>query len=232
MLRTSLFRFALVVPVILLVACGRSAPSESAASAQAVVAAPVAAPHAPANSSLSPQLGPDTSASEKMADASGLQAMSNAATIRALPTRIEMPSIHLDTSVQEIGWSVRPDATGSVYSQWDEAANAAGWHKNSAVPGEGGNVVLSGHNNILGAVFRELDQLKRGDIATLVVDGKEYNYAVDKILILPEANASAEQRKINAEWIEPTESERLTLVSCWPRDNNTHRIIVVAYPVE
>lgn len=233
MLRSILMRLVLVVPMILLAACGRAAPVESAVS---VAAAPVAAPHAPANSGLSPNLGPDTApaaeTSEKIADASGLRAMSSAGTVRALPTRIELPSIRLDTPVQEIGWSVRPGENGSLYSQWDEAAYAAGWHKNSAVPGEGGNVVLSGHNNILGAVFRELDQLKRGDLATLVVDGKEFTYAVDKILIVPETSATPEQRKINAEWIQPTDGERLTLVSCWPRDNNTHRIIVVAYPVE
>lgn len=235
MLRSAVLRLAVAIPMILLVACGRPAPTESAA-AVAVVAAPAAVPHAPVNTGLSPNLGPDPAPAsetrEKIADASGLQAMSSAVTVRALPTRIELPSIHLDTPVEEIGWSVRPGENGSAYSQWDEAANAAGWHKNSAVPGEGGNVVLSGHNNILGAVFRELDQLKRGDIATLVVDGKEFNYAVDKILILPETSATPEQRKINAEWIQPTDSERLTLVSCWPRDNNTHRIVVVAYPVE
>ena len=51
---------------------------------------------------------------------------------------------------------------GKIFNEWDVAAYAAGWHKNSSLPGTGGNVVMSGHNNILGAVFREFDQLKKG----------------------------------------------------------------------
>ncbi|HID54608.1 MAG TPA: sortase, partial [Anaerolineae bacterium] len=35
-----------------------------------------------------------------------------------------------------------------------------------------------------------------------------------------------------AEWIMPTEDERITLVTCWPYTDNTNRLIVVAQPVE
>jgi sortase A len=152
--------------------------------------------------------------------------------LRPLPDRLVMPKLDMDIPVEEIGWSMRPGENGSVYNQWDEADYAAGWHKNSATPGEGGNVVLSGHNNIMGAVFRELDQLSRGDIATLYVDGIAHDYAVERVLIVPETTATAEQRKENAKWIQETGKEQLTLVSCWPRDNNTHRIIVIANPVD
>ena len=34
----------------------------------------------------------------------------------------------------------------------------------------------------------------------------------------------------NASFIKPTDDVRLTIVSCWPRDNNTHRLIVIAKP--
>jgi sortase A len=106
----------------------------------------------------------------------------------------------------------------------------AGWHKNSALPGEGGNVVMSGHNNILGAVFRELDQLKKGDTITVWAGAHLYTYAVDQVVVLPDKNATEEQRILNSGWIGPFEEDRLTLVSCWPRNNNTHRIVVVARP--
>ena len=36
----------------------------------------------------------------------------------------------------------------------------------------------------------------------------------------------------NAAWIMPSEDERLTLVTCWPYTSNTHRLIIVARPVE
>ena len=57
-----------------------------------------------------------------------------------------------------------------------------------------------------------------------------FTYLVDQVVILPDTNISDEQRIANARWIGPFDEERLTLVSCWPRNNNTHRIIVVAHP--
>jgi sortase A len=149
-----------------------------------------------------------------------------------LPDRIVVPAIHLDTPVVELGWSSRSGKAGQVFSEWDVADFAAGWHKNSARPGYGSNVVLSGHNNIKGAVFRELDQLRRGDVALLYVGDETYEYTVDDVLIVPEKYATPEQRRQNAAWIAPTNEERLTLVSCWPRDDNSHRIIVIASPVK
>ncbi|MBK8800116.1 MAG: sortase [Anaerolineales bacterium] len=107
---------------------------------------------------------------------------------------------------------------------------AAGWHKNSSLPGETGNIVLSGHNNIKGAVFRELDQLKRGDEIELFAGGTEYRYTVDEVLIVPEKVCFEKQRQTNVRYINETADDRLTLVSCWPRNDNTHRIIVIAKP--
>ncbi len=149
-----------------------------------------------------------------------------------LPERLLIEAINLDTPVVELGWSTSEDTEGKIFSEWDVAVNAAGWHKNSARVGEHGNIVMSGHNNILGAVFRELDQLRRGD--EIVVEGGQRNarYIVHDVLIVPEKQASLEQRLENAKWIEQFGDDRLTLVSCWPRNDNTHRIIVVAFPAQ
>lgn len=147
-----------------------------------------------------------------------------------LPSRLLIPAIKADIAVVELGWSTKKDATGAIFSEWDVADYAAGWHKNSSLPGQPGNIVLSGHNNIKGAVFRELDQLKRGDKIELMAGGVEYDYTVDEVLIVPEKYASAEQRAANVRYIQETADDRLTLVSCWPRNDNTHRIIVIARP--
>jgi sortase A len=147
---------------------------------------------------------------------------------RILPNRLMIPAIEVDTPVVELGWKTSKTASGTIFSEWDVAEYAAGWHKNSAVPSETGNVVMSGHNNILGSVFRELDQLKRGDTVELIAGGTEYIYEVDEVLILPEKHASEKQRKANVQYIQATPDDRLTLVSCWPRDDNTHRIVVIA----
>ena len=146
------------------------------------------------------------------------------------PHRLELPSINVDTSVVELGWHVASNSEDQIFSEWDVAEYAAGWHKNSALPSETGNVVLSGHNNILGAVFRRLDQIKKGDEAILWSGGHPYTYRVEQVMIVPEKYATPEQRAENAKWISEFSDQRLTLVSCWPRNNNTHRIIVVARP--
>jgi sortase A len=142
---------------------------------------------------------------------------------------LESPAIHGAIPVVELGWSAT-EIAGKIFNEWDVAAYAAGWHKNSALPGAGGNVVMSGHNNILGAVFRELDQLKKGDAISVWMGTQLFTYAVSQVVIIPDTGISDEQRADNARWIGPFSEERLTLVSCWPRNNNTHRIIVVAYP--
>lgn len=190
-----------VIAMMLLTSCGRSERAGNTAQAQSIEPAPpVGAP--------------------KLARPPVIH--------KAMPDRLVLPAIHIDIPVVELGWNTT-QKEDQVFSEWDVAAYAAGWHKNSAQLGEGGNVVMSGHNNILGSVFRELDQLKRGDEITVWSGSQTFAYQVDKVLIVPEKYATSEQRKENAQWIGPFADDRLTLVSCWPRDDNTHRIIVVAH---
>ena len=149
---------------------------------------------------------------------------------QSTPNRLEIPVIGADMPVVELGWHRIPSNDNTIISEWDVAEYAAGWHKNSARPGESGNIVMSGHNNILGSVFRKLDLVRAGDEAMIWMDGERYVYEVEQVLIVPEKTASPEQRAENSKLIGEFEDERLTLVSCWPRNNNTHRIIVVASP--
>ncbi len=53
---------------------------------------------------------------------------------------------------------------------------------------------------------------------------------MEAIHILPEKGQPPEVRRRNLAWILPTREERLTLVTFWPPENNTHRLIVVARP--
>ena len=148
------------------------------------------------------------------------------------PDRIVISSIGLDTKVVDLGWSAATDPAGRIFNNWDVLAYAAGWHINSDPLGDGGNVVLSGHNNVLGAVFRELDQLDKGDVATVWSGGKQYDYKIDEVFIVPERDATYAQRLENARWIGEFDDNRLTLVTCWPRDGNSHRIIAVGHFVD
>jgi sortase A len=120
-----------------------------------------------------------------------------------------------------------------TYYQWQVPETyEAGWHNTSAPLGQPGNTVLNGHHNIFGEVFGQLVDLEMG--AEILVYDKTgpHRYSVADVQILPERDQPLEVRQENASWIQPTEDERLTLVTCWPRTDNTHRLIVVAYPAE
>jgi sortase A len=54
---------------------------------------------------------------------------------------------------------------------------------------------------------------------------------VEEKLILKEKGEPPEVREQNTAWIAPTEDERLTMVTCWPYTNNTHRLVIVAKPI-
>ncbi len=221
---------------LLLAGCGGEAAADKASSAPAAPVAAAAAPVAEAAPVVAPPAQDVASGTGATGPRPELPHKAplfhNADAKRILPSRLVIPAIKVDTPVVELGWKTGKTASGSIFSEWDVAEYAAGWHKNSSVPGEIGNVVMSGHNNIMGSVFRELDQLKRGDTLEVFAGGTEYAYAVDEVLILPEKHASEQQRKANVKYIQETPDDRLTLVSCWPRDDNTHRIVVIAKPLD
>jgi len=147
------------------------------------------------------------------------------------PTRIVAPAIDLDAKIVPMGWAL-VDQDGVMVSEWDVPTKAAGWHLNSAMPGNQENVVLSGHHNIEGKVFRYVVDLEPGDTITLYVDQVLYTYIVSEKYILKESGMPTRVRQKNAQWIMPTGDERLTLVTCWPYEwpGNSHRVIVVARP--
>lgn len=145
------------------------------------------------------------------------------------PTRIMAPSIGLDAEIFSVGWAAVTSGTSTVV-RWEVANGAAGWHQNSVLPGNEGNVVLSGHHNIRGEVFRYLIDLEEGDEIRLLAGDEVYRYKVATKVILQERGMPLEVRLQNARWIAATDHERLTLVTCWPYSTNSHRLILVALP--
>ena len=116
------------------------------------------------------------------------------------------------------------------YAVWDVADYAVSWHKTSAYPGQDGNVVLNGHNNIKGEVFRDLIDVEVGDRILVYVADQVFAYQVEAKMILKEKGEPPEVQRQNAVWIGPTDGERLTMVTCWPYTSNTHRLVVIARP--
>jgi sortase A len=144
----------------------------------------------------------------------------------SVPDRIIVPAINLDAPVVEVQWRAGPNGA----SEWETSDSAAGFLAGSALPGATGNTVISGHHNIEAKVFERLYELQPGDEIRLLASGRAYRYAVEDSFILPERGVPDVQREQNARWIGPTSDERLTLVTCWPANDNSHRLIVIARP--
>lgn len=145
------------------------------------------------------------------------------------PTRLVIAKIHLDIPVKPVGPT--EERTGNTRRiVWGAVPNAGGFHNTSSYPGNAGNIVINGHRDIAGSVFRRLDQVTVGDELLVYVGQVVYPYQVTEILIVPETYATAEQRASNRVLIGPYPEERLTLVTCTPVGLATHRLIVIAHP--
>jgi len=149
-----------------------------------------------------------------------------------LPSRLFIPAIDLDAPVVQVGWDTQ-EVNGQLVSSWIVPNSfAAGWHVTSALPGKPGNTVLNGHHNIYGEVFRNLEDLEPGDEIVVYAGETPHYYGITERHILKEKYETEEVRRENARFILPTEDERLTLVTCWPYTNNTHRLVIVALPMQ
>ena len=145
------------------------------------------------------------------------------------PDRLVIPAINLDSPIVSTGWTT-VEQGGQASQVWTVVDQVVGWHKTSALPGSTGNVVLNGHHNIKGEVFRYLVDVEVGDRVTLYARDQAFEYAITEKQILKEKGEPLEVRQQNAIWMEPTPDERVTMITCWPYTNNTHRLIVVAKP--
>lgn len=146
------------------------------------------------------------------------------------PDYLEIPSINLDAPILPEHYK-EITQNDQVFIQWRVPfRKAVGWHDTTALLGEPGNTVLNGHHNAYGEVFKNLVELKEGDNILVHSGELVFKYQVNVVLLLPEKYQSLDERIKNASWIMPTNDERLTLVTCWPPESNTHRLIVVAFP--
>lgn len=145
------------------------------------------------------------------------------------PDRLLIPRLALDVPVVSVGMQPAKNLPG-VFEWGVPDYRAAGWLNTSATFGLPGNTVLDGHHNIKGEVFRNLWTLQKGDEITLFSGEQIKTYIVSEVLTLPEQNQPLEVRLDNARYIQPTDDERLTLITCWPYESNTHRVVVVALP--
>lgn len=102
---------------------------------------------------------------------------------------------------------------------WEQLKRGVAHFIDSAQPGQNGNMVLAAHNDIYGAIFKDLDQLNPGDEIIVSTNQKQHTYVVTKIEIVEPTDVHV---------MEPTDHASTTLISCYPEHLNTHRIVVFA----
>ncbi|MFB9325145.1 class D sortase [Paenibacillus aurantiacus] len=86
-------------------------------------------------------------------------------------------------------------------------------------PGAVGNYAIAGHRNrTFGKNFNRLDEVKIGDVIAVETDNGTYHYVVEtKQYVLP----------TQVEVLESNDRDReITLITCHPMKNPTHRLIV------
>ncbi|KAB2858703.1 MAG: sortase [Anaerolineae bacterium] len=114
----------------------------------------------------------------------------------------------------------------SIFSgdDWETLQKGIGHMRGSGLPGSNQNVVLTGHNDIYGEIFRYLSTLEIGDLIYLrAADGKEYTYQVA---------ASREVLPTEIEVLRPDLGPIVTLITCHPYQVDTHRWVVTAELVQ
>lgn len=153
--------------------------------------------------------------------------------------RLRIPALKIKRAVIDIGLIDGPNGTN-----WDtkhlfanrNRSDLVGHLEGSAYPGEGGNIVLVGHNYnfTVNGVFVNLQNLEKGDKLILTTEsGLEREYQVVKVKSLPWLGGSAEEIKNHFRFLGPSDGEQLTLVTCGGANIGffNRRVYVVAVPV-
>ena len=120
--------------------------------------------------------------------------------------RLQIPAIKVDAPV------VQGDG-------WDQLKKGIGQHAGTADPGQTGNLVLSAHNDVFGEIFRDLDQLKKGDSIVVYTAARAYTYIVTDTQVV---------EPTRVDLMAATPDATITLISCYPYRVDNQRIVVSA----
>ncbi|OGX78947.1 peptidase C60 sortase A and B [Exiguobacterium sp. SH31] len=121
------------------------------------------------------------------------------------PVQIQIPSINVDTAIEQVGVL----DNGQMGVPVDE--NQVGWFEPGVKPGSKGNAVVAGHvdSKTGPAVFYELDQLKTGDDVTIIDEnGNTLRFRVTKTESYDTKNAPID------EIFGTTSNRNLNLITC------------------
>jgi sortase A len=82
------------------------------------------------------------------------------------------------------------------------------------------NLVVTGHDDQDGAVFRRLGEVVAGDVVQVFAKGRTYRYAVDALRTVPPTQTVV---------LRATSSATLTLITCTPYLVDSNRLVVRAH---
>ena len=120
-------------------------------------------------------------------------------------TRVVIPAIGVDAPVLH-------------GTDTETLKRGVGHYSQTANPGESGNLVLTGHDDIYGEVFRYLPNLRPGDAVTVYTAAARYQYVIRGSRIVAPTQISV---------LDPTLGPTLTLITCYPYLIDNQRIVVV-----
>jgi len=139
----------------------------------------------------------------------------------------EKMQIHRFAAGEEMGGVIIPSISLNyplIHGTLDEhLAKGIGHYAGSVYPGEGGNVVISGHRD---TVFRKLGDVKIGDLITINTSYGSYTYKASGTRIVDKDDRTV---------IVPSDKEMLTITTCYPFSyigNAPKRYIVTAQFVD
>lgn len=137
--------------------------------------------------------------------------------------KLEIPKITVSAPVI-------PNVDGASKAAYDEALKGGTAHfKGTSIPGGDGNTVIFGHSSsILGdgkydKVFARLNELNIGDPIEILFNGIRYGYKISEKKVTSANDTSV---------LSQTNTEALTLMTCWPVGTDQKRLIVIAKPVK
>ena len=143
-----------------------------------------------------------------------------------LIVQVTIPVLDLVAPVVPVGWSPQGNDPANLEVTWDSPEAQVGWVLTSALPGDDGGVtILYGHNNMQSSVFKRLYELRPGNEIKLVTGQRTWLYRVSETHLLPVKDSDPTDY---AGFLRAGRVPHLVLISCWPPEGNSHRVIVVA----
>lgn len=139
---------------------------------------------------------------------------------------LSIPGLNLETPV--IGLTPRRFDSGVTRLPVPNSFSVA-WDATSSQPGIPGNTIITGHNNFYGGVFGDLQYIAIGSEVAVWTEVGVMSYTVQSATLIEEDSLSLSERAENArQWLADTPNDTLTLITCGPGKEDSHRFIVVA----